>query len=87
MSVILYLSMCLVLIRGFFYSLANWRKRLGIKANLEMLFLVDEAWKNGGMHMVITFGERISYKTFTKEKSREQWAADIKEQVYRLPEM
>lgn len=71
---------------NFFYRLANWRKRLGIKANLEMLFLVDEAYRNREMHMVITFGERISYKTFTKEKSREAWAQDIKERVYRLPQ-
>src|SRR5690554_1843577 len=30
---------------NFFYNLANVRKRLGIRANLEMFFLVDELYK------------------------------------------
>jgi len=29
----------------FFYNLALWRKRLGIKANIEMLYLVDEMFR------------------------------------------
>ena len=32
----------------FFYRFANWRKALGIKANLEMLFLPDELFKQRG---------------------------------------
>ena len=70
---------------NFFYNLANWRKRLGIKANIEMLYLVDEVWKNNGINMTITVGERISYTSFTKEKNRKAWAADLKAAVYRLP--
>ncbi len=30
----------------FFYNFAMWRKRIGIKANIEMLFLPDEMFKN-----------------------------------------
>jgi len=70
----------------FFYALSAWRKRLGIKANLEMLYLVDEAWKNNGIKLTITIGERIPYTTFTREKSREDWAADLREHVYALVE-
>jgi len=70
---------------NFFYGLANWRKRLGIKANIEMLYLVDEVWKNNGASIEITLGERISYKSFTKEKSHEAWAQELKSIVYSLP--
>lgn len=69
---------------NFFYNLGIWRKRLGIKANLEMLYLVDEVWKNHNSTITITIGTPIAYSTFTKDKSREAWAADVKEQVYAL---
>lgn len=69
---------------NFFYNLGEWRKRLGIKVNIEMLYLVDEVWNNHHTEIVITVGKPISYKTFTKEKSREQWAESIKAEVYAL---
>lgn len=33
---------------NFFYNFSMWRKRLGIKANIEMLFLVNEMYKQQG---------------------------------------
>ncbi len=69
---------------NFFYGLANWRKRLGIKANLEMLYLVDESWRNSHMEMVITVGQPVPYTHFTKEKTPEQWSAEMKKRVYDL---
>ncbi len=69
---------------NFFYGLSNWRNRLGIKANIEMLYLVDEVYKNHHSKMIITFGERIPYSTFTKEKTREEWAAVVKGKVYEM---
>ena len=71
---------------NFFYGLANWRKRLGVKANLEMLYLVDESWKNCHSKITITFGKPIPYTSFTKEKSRDAWAADVKKKAYALVE-
>ena len=44
---------------NFFYNLANWRKKLGIKANIEMLFLVDEMVKQKDKPIRITFGDPI----------------------------
>lgn len=67
---------------NFFYGLGQWRKCLGIKANIEMLYLVDEVWRNHHTKIIITIGKPIPYTTFTKEKSREAWAADVKEKVY-----
>jgi len=68
----------------FFYNLANRRKRLGIKANLEMLFLVDEMVKQKDKPIRITFGEPIPYTTFDRSKTDSQWAKWVKEVVYSL---
>ncbi len=67
-----------------FYHLANWRKRLGIKANIEMLFLVDEMFKQENQTITITFGKPIHYSTFDSSKSDIEWAQWVKEKVYRL---
>lgn len=56
---------------NFFYNLANIRKRLGVKANLEMLYLVDEMFKQKGKDFNITFGTPISYKLLKDMPLRE----------------
>lgn len=68
----------------FFYNLARFRKRIGIKFNIEMLYLVDEMYRQKGNTLRVTFGEPISYKTFTDEKDNKQWAAWLKEKTYAL---
>jgi len=69
---------------NFFYNLANWRKRFRIKANIEMLFLVDEMVKHKDKPIRFTFGEPIPYTTFDKSKTDVQWAEEVKETVYAL---
>jgi len=69
---------------NFFYNLANWRKKLGIKANIEMLYLVDEMVKQKGKPIRITFGEPIPWTTFDKSKTDRQWAEEVKKRVYAL---
>jgi putative hemolysin len=69
---------------NFFYNLALLRKKLGIKANLEMFFLVDEVFKQKGKCIHIKFGKPISPSFFTKEKSHVDWAEYVKEEVYKL---
>ena len=71
---------------NFFYNLGIWRKHFGIKANLEMLYLVDEVWKNHHTSITITIGKPISYSTFTKEKTRLEWSAQVKDEVYAMVE-
>ena len=56
----------------FFYNLANLRKRLGIKANLEMFYLADEMMKQRDSTFRIVFGDPFSSKTFLKNRSNEQ---------------
>lgn len=68
----------------FFYNLAYWRKKIGIKANIEMFYLVDEMYKQRGKTITFTFGEPISWKTFTNDKSPEYWSQRVKEHVYAL---
>jgi putative hemolysin len=69
---------------NFFYNLANWRKRLGIKANIEMLYLVDEMFKQYNKDINITFGKPISYKVFDNRFKSNEWAEKMKEHVYAL---
>ncbi len=69
---------------NFFYNLANWRKRLGIKFNIEMLFLVDEMFKQRGQTISLTIGKPISYKTFDKSKTPLEWAEWLKTETYKL---
>lgn len=68
----------------FFYNLARWRTRLGIKLNIEMLYLVDEMFKQRGKKITLTFGEPISYTTFTNELSHQQWAERMKRHIYKI---
>ncbi|MCX6272911.1 MAG: 1-acyl-sn-glycerol-3-phosphate acyltransferase [Bacteroidetes bacterium] len=69
---------------NFFYNLANWRKRLRIKANIEMLYLVDEMFKQKDKAIRITFGKPIPYQTFDKSKSDSDWSQLVKRHVYQL---
>lgn len=67
-----------------FYNIANWSKRLGLKFNLAMLFLVDEMYKNVGQKFTVTFGEPIPWQTFDDSRTRQEWAQWVKEKVYEL---
>jgi len=65
-----------------FYNLANIRKSLGIKFNLEMLLLSRELFKAKGSTFTIRFGKPIPWQTFDSSKSPQQWADWVKQIVY-----
>ena len=67
-----------------FYRIANWRKRLGIKVNLEMLLLPDEMVRQKGKKSTITFGDPIPYTTFDSSKNNKEWAAWLRKQTLKL---
>jgi putative hemolysin len=70
-----------------FYNIARWCKRLGIKFNIAMLYLVDEMYKNVGKKFTVTFGEPIPWQTFTdKSKTPAEWAQWVQDKVYSLSE-
>jgi putative hemolysin len=71
---------------GFFYNLASWRRKLGIRANIEMLYLVDEMAKQKGKSIKISFGQPIPYTTFDRSKTDVQWAEYVKNKVYSIKE-
>ncbi|MDD5694184.1 MAG: 1-acyl-sn-glycerol-3-phosphate acyltransferase [Bacteroidales bacterium] len=69
---------------NFFYNLSVWRKRLGIKANIEMFYLVDEMLKQRDKTLTFRIGKPISWEVFDKRHSDRDWAALMKEKVYAL---
>jgi putative hemolysin len=69
---------------NWFYNLARLRAFLGMKANIEMLYLVDEMYKQRNKEIVITFGKPISYTIFDKTKTDLSWAQKLKTYVYSL---
>lgn len=71
----------------FFYNLANFRKRIHLKANLEMLWLPDETFKKIGQHFTLYIGKPIPWQSLDKSRKPLEWAAEIKRQVYELPNL
>ncbi|MCL2097178.1 MAG: 1-acyl-sn-glycerol-3-phosphate acyltransferase [Bacteroidales bacterium] len=69
---------------NFFYRLANFRKFLGIKANIEMFYLPNELFKQKKAHYNVYFGEPIPYQTFDKSRTVEEWTKVIREKAYAL---
>lgn len=69
---------------NFFYNLANFRKKIGIKFNFEMAFLPDEMFKNKNQTFTVKFGRPISYKTLDDSKKPSEWAEHIKKIVYSM---
>ena len=69
---------------NFFYNLANICKFLGIKVNIAMLYLADEMLKNRHKTFTVTIGKPISCQTFDKSKTPTEWAAYVKDIVYKL---
>ncbi len=68
----------------FFYRLYRFRKSIGIKANIEMLYLIDETYKHRGKHITVTIGEPIPWQTFDKAKRPLAWAKWVKDKVYKM---
>jgi len=69
---------------NFFYNLANLRVRLGIKSNIEMLYLANEMYKQRDKTIRITFGKPIPYQTFDKRMKNNAWAQKVREHIYTL---
>jgi putative hemolysin len=69
---------------NFFYNLSNIRKLIGIKSNIEMLYLPDEMFKQKDKEINLVFGNKISWETFDKTKSPVEWADWVKSKTYEL---
>lgn len=69
---------------NFFYNLARLRKKLKIKVNIEMAFLVDEFFKQRNKKLTISFGKPIPYQTFDRRFTDAQWAEKLRTFSYQL---
>ncbi len=65
-----------------FYRIANIRKALGIKFNIEMCLLPDEMFRNRGTQFDIYIGEPIPYTSLTEEHTHAEWCRIIREKAY-----
>lgn len=68
---------------GFFYRLAKVRKVLGVKFNIEMLYLPDEMYRQQGKTLTLTFGKPITPAELSERPPKEM-AQLIKDKVYDL---
>jgi 1-acyl-sn-glycerol-3-phosphate acyltransferase len=68
----------------FFYNLSRFRKFLGIKANIEMLYLADEMFRQKGKEIKLVFGKPIPWQTFDKSRHAIEWADWVKTISYGL---
>jgi 1-acyl-sn-glycerol-3-phosphate acyltransferase len=66
----------------FFYNFAMWRKRLGIKANIEMLFLPDEMFKAKKETIKIHFSKPFDSALLDDSKTHKQWSDLIYQYIY-----
>lgn len=70
---------------SFFYNFAQWRKRLGIKFNIEMVYLPREVFRARGKSFMINVGQRVSH-TDLKRADQAVIAAMVREMAYALNE-
>ena len=69
---------------NFFYNLAYFRKKIGIKFNIEMLFLPHEMFSQKNKTFNIHIGKPIPWQTFDKSKTPVAWAQEVRKTVYEL---
>lgn len=68
-----------------FYRTARWRKKLGLKFNIEQALLPGEVCRARGNRFRIVFGKPISWQELkARKESPKKIAAEIRKEVYRL---
>lgn len=70
----------------FFYKFAKNRQRLGIKFNIEMIYLPREVFNNENAEFTVTIGPVISWRKLKGGRAAKAEAAAIKKIVYGLPD-
>jgi len=70
---------------NFFYNFSNIRKKLGIKFNIDLIFLPGEMMKSKHKTFELYVGKPIDWNTFTDEKTDAEWALWVREMAYALP--
>lgn len=71
---------------NFFYRFANLRVALGIKSNIEMLYLADEQFRLRNQSINIKVGKPVTAEEIRGKGSDKEWAMKLKKMVYSLKE-
>jgi len=69
---------------NWFYNLSNFREFLGIKANIEMLYLSDEMFRQKGQHIHFTVGQPIPASSLDTNISDQKHADWFRNHIYSL---
>ncbi|HZL76546.1 MAG TPA: 1-acyl-sn-glycerol-3-phosphate acyltransferase, partial [Bacteroidales bacterium] len=69
---------------NFFYNLSNIRTFIGVKTNIEMLYLPDEMYRQKNKDLMLVFGKPIPWQTFDNSRSALEWDAWVKTKSYEL---
>ncbi len=67
---------------NFFYNFAMWRKRIGIKPNIEMLYLPDEMFTAKKGTIRVHFSKPFDSAILDDSKSHQAWADLIYKYIY-----
>lgn len=67
----------------FFYRFAQWRKRLGIKFNIELIFLPKEMIKKCGSTLHVVIGAPIPWSSFDASRPKQE-AARLRDLVINM---
>ena len=70
----------------FFYRFANWRKRLGINFNIELIFLPKEMLKQSGSNLRFVVGQPIPWSSLDARAPKQE-AARLRDIVYSMATM
>ena len=68
---------------SFFYRFAKWRKRLGIKFNIELIFLPKEMLKQSGSTLHFVVGKPIAWSSLDTHAPKRE-AARLRDIVYSM---
>ena len=71
---------------NFFYNLSRTRKALGIKANIEMLWLPDEMFSQKGCHFRMRVGEPIDPAELSRFDTVRERVEEVRRRCYALEE-
>ena len=69
---------------NFFYRLAKIRKFLGIKFNIEMIFLPDEMFRQKNATFDVVVGKPIPISSIDSSRSLDEWCELIRGKCYEL---
>jgi len=69
---------------NFFYRLSNFRSAIGIKANIEMLYLSNELFKQRNKTITFKVGEPMKIADLDVSKNEQELAQLIKDKVYSM---